>query len=284
MLEHLEPVKVMTYFEKLCSIPHGSYNTKAISDYCVAFAKERGLSVSQDDTNNVIIVKEASEGYEAAPTVILQGHLDMVCEKNADVDFDFATEGLRLRVDGDFVYADGTTLGGDDGIAVACALAILDDNTLKHPRIEAVFTTEEEVGMDGALALDMSGLKGKYLINIDSEEEGKILTSCAGGMRSDIRFHMKRETMTGVLVNVAIKGLLGGHSGAEIDKMRANANVLLGRLLFELNKLVNYGVISVCGGAKDNAIPREAFAKLCIPEDSLDTAEQIVAKVSSGYM
>ena len=281
MLEHLEPVKVMTYFEKLCSIPHGSYNTKAISDYCVAFAKERGLSVSQDDTNNVIIVKEACEGYEAAPTVILQGHLDMVCEKNADVDFDFATEGLRLRVDGDFVYADGTTLGGDDGIAVACALAILDDNTLKHPRIEAVFTTEEEVGMDGALALDMSGLKGKYLINIDSEEEGKILTSCAGGMRSDIRFHMKRETMTGVLVNVAIKGLLGGHSGAEIDKMRANANVLLGRLLFELNKLVNYGVISVCGGAKDNAIPREAFAKLCIPEDSLDTAEQIVAKVSS---
>ena len=239
MLEHLEPVKVMTYFEKLCSIPHGSYNTKAISDYCVAFAKERGLSVSQDDTNNVIIVKEASEGYEAAPTVILQGHLDMVCEKNADVDFDFATEGLRLRVDGDFVYADGTTLGGDDGIAVACALAILDDNTLKHPRIEAVFTTEEEVGMDGALALDMSGLKGKYLINIDSEEEGKILTSCAGGMRSDIRFHMKRETMTGVLVNVAIKGLLGGHSGAEIDKMRANANVLLGKFLFKLKKILN---------------------------------------------
>ena len=126
MLEHLEPVKVMTYFEKLCSIPHGSYNTKAISDYCVGFAKERGLEVHQDDTNNVIIVKEASEGYEDAPTVILQGHLDMVCEKNEDVDFDFEKESLRLRVDGDFILADGTTLGGDDGIAVACVLAVLE--------------------------------------------------------------------------------------------------------------------------------------------------------------
>lgn len=280
MLEHLEPVKVMTYFEKLCSIPHGSYNTKAISDYCVAFAKERGLAVSQDDTNNVIIVKEASEGYEDAPTVILQGHLDMVCEKNADVDFDFEKEGLRLKVDGDFVSADGTTLGGDDGIAIACALAILDDNTLKHPRIEAVFTTEEEVGMDGALALDMSGLKGRYLINIDSEEEGKILTSCAGGMRSDLRFHMKPSEMEGVLVNVEVKGLQGGHSGAEIDKMRANANVLLARILFELNKVINFGVSSVNGGAKDNAIPREAFAKLCIPADDCDTAEKLMAKVT----
>ncbi len=279
MLEHLEPVKVMTYFEKLCSIPHGSYNTKAISDYCVGFAKERGLEVHQDDTNNVIIVKEASEGYEDAPTVILQGHLDMVCEKNEDVDFDFEKESLRLRVDGDFILADGTTLGGDDGIAVACVLAVLDDDTVKHPRIEAVFTTEEEVGMDGALALDMSGLRGKYLINIDSEEEGKILTSCAGGMRSDIRFHMKPETMEGELFTLNIKGLLGGHSGAEIDKMRANANVLLARVLFELNKLVNYGVVSVDGGMKDNAIPREAKAKLCVPADAVDAVHQIIAKV-----
>lgn len=281
MLEHLEPAKVMTYFEKLCSIPHGSYNTKAISDYCVDFAKARGLEVRQDEANNVVIVKEASAGYEKAPAVILQGHLDMVCEKNADVDFDFEKDGLRLKVDGDFIYADGTTLGGDDGIAVACVLAILDDDTLKHPKIEAVFTTEEEVGMDGALALDMSELEGKYLINIDSEEEGKILTSCAGGMRSDIRFHMKPFKMSGMCAELSVKGLLGGHSGAEIDKMRANANVLLGRILFEINKLVNFGVIAVEGGMKDNAIPREAFAKLCIPEDAVNTVKQIVEKVSS---
>ena len=168
MLENVQPVKVMSFFEKICSIPHGSGNTKAISDYCVNFAESRGFWVRQDEMNNVVIVKEASEGYEQAPTLMIQGHLDMVCEKNGDVDFDFEKEGLRLQTKGDFVYAEGTTLGGDDGIAVACALAILDDDTIKHPRLEVIFTTEEEVGMEGALALDMSDLRGEYLINIDS--------------------------------------------------------------------------------------------------------------------
>ena len=281
MLENVQPVKVMSFFEKICSIPHGSGNTKAISDYCVNFAESRGFWVRQDEMNNVVIVKEASEGYEQAPTLMIQGHLDMVCEKNGDVDFDFEKEGLRLQTKGDFVYAEGTTLGGDDGIAVACALAILDDDTIKHPRLEVIFTTEEEVGMEGALALDMSDLRGEYLINIDSEEEGKILTSCAGGMRSDIKFHMKPWAMDGICVKLTIRGLLGGHSGTEIDKRRANANVILGRALYELNKMVNFGVASVNGGAKDNAIPREAQAVICVPEDAVDTMHQMMTKFIS---
>ena len=174
VLENCQPKKVFAFFEELCAIPHGSHNTKAISDYCVAFAKSRGLAVEQDAHNNVIIRKGASAGYENAPTVILQGHLDMVCVKDADCSKDMAQEGLDLVVEGDFVRAKGTSLGGDDGIAVAMALAILDDDTLPHPALEALFTVDEEVGMLGAMALDFSTLKGRWLINIDSEEEGII--------------------------------------------------------------------------------------------------------------
>ena len=186
MLENIKPTNVMYYFEELTKIPHGSGNMEAISDYCVAFAKAHGLAVRQDELMNVVIIKEASKSYEDAPTVILQGHLDMVCEKDADVDFDFEKDALRLAVKDDYIYAKGTTLGGDDGIAIAMSLAILADDTLKHPRIEAVFTTEEETGMDGAAFLDTSDLKGRYMINLDSEDEGSILASCAGGMRTDL--------------------------------------------------------------------------------------------------
>lgn len=281
MLENIKPYNVMHYFEELCKIPHGSGDVEAISDYCVAFAKERGLTVRQDELFNVVIVKEASEGYEEAPTVILQGHLDMVCEKNADVDFDFEKEGLKLGVDGDFIFAHGTTLGGDDGIAIAMTLAILDDNTLAHPRIEAVFTTDEETGMDGARFLDTSDLKGTYMINMDSEEEGSILTSCAGGMRSDLSFPVVYAEETGVPVRLMIKGLLGGHSGAEIHKMRANANVLMGRVLFDLLKTERFSVISLNGGMKDNAIPREAVVELCVPAQGMDTFKETLAKITT---
>lgn len=280
MLENIRPYKVMQYFEKLCAIPHGSGNVKAISDYCVNFAKERGLFVRQDEMHNVVIVKEASEGYEQAPAVILQGHLDMVCEKNSDVEFDFEHQGLNLAVEGDFVYAAGTTLGGDDGIAVACILAILDDGTIKHPRLEAVMTTDEEVGMEGASFIDVSDLKGRMLINIDSEEEGKILTSCAGGMRSDLSFHVKHLKMTGNAVEIRIKGLKGGHSGADIHKLKGNANVILGRILFELYKACEFGVSYIEGGMKDNAIPREAYASLCIPQEAMETFEAAFKKTA----
>ena len=184
-LENLEPKQVFHYFEDLCAIPHGSGNTKGVSDYCMAFAKEHGLKAWQDEVFNVVIVKEASKGYEDAPTVIIQGHLDMVCEKETGHPIDFAKEGLELIVKEDFLSADGTTLGGDDGIAVAMALAVLADDSLSHPRLECVFTVDEETGLLGAKDLDTSGLKGKRLINIDSEEEGIFTVSCAGGMRSE---------------------------------------------------------------------------------------------------
>lgn len=268
VLENLEPKRVFHYFEELCAIPHGSGNEKAISDYCVAFAKSHDLWVCQDEANNVIIRKPASLGYEKAPVLMIQGHMDMVCEKNSDVDFDFENEGLKLKVDGDIVSASGTTLGGDDGIAVAFALAILEDKTLEHPELEVVLTTDEEVGMKGAHALDVSDLKASYLLNLDNESEGQILTSCAGGMKSRAAFPVRFVDWDGLGGKLSISGLKGGHSGAEIHCGRANANRLLGRLLFELSKELNVGVRSLNGGMKDNAIPREAEAEIVIrPED-----------------
>ncbi len=280
MLEHLKPENVMCFFERICAIPHGSGNVEAISDFCVSFARERGLWVRQDELFNVVIVKEASAGYESAPTLILQGHMDMVCEKNADVDFDFERDGLRLKVDGDDVYAEGTTLGGDDGIALAMCMAILDDDTIRHPRLEVIFTTEEETGMDGARFLDTSDLRGKYMINLDSEEEGAILTSCAGGMGADLIFETPHMAAEGIGARVEIRGLLGGHSGVEIDKMRANANVLMGRVLFDLLKKMNVSVISLNGGLKGNAIPREAKLELCIAPEDAGQFQAVIEEIS----
>lgn len=216
ILSGLEPARVFHYFEEICAIPHGSGNEKAISDYCVAFARSHDLWVRQDGANNVIIRKPASAGYETAPVVMLQGHMDMVCEKNSDVDFDFEKDSLKLKVEGDFVSAKGTTLGGDDGIAVAYVLAILEDDTLEHPELEVVITTDEEVGMKGAHALDVSDLKASYLLNLDNESEGQILTSCAGGMKSRAKFPIRRVEWQGISADIKISGLKGGHSGAEI--------------------------------------------------------------------
>jgi dipeptidase D len=268
ILKGLEPERVFDYFEEICSIPHGSGNEKAISDYCVAFAHAHGLQARQDEAYNVVIRKPASKGYEQAPVVMLQGHMDMVCEKNSDVDFDFEKEGLKLKVDGDMISAEGTTLGGDDGIAVAFALAILEDDTLSHPELEVVITTDEEVGMKGAHVLDVSDLKASCLLNLDNESEGQILTSCAGGMKSRAELPVRRVDWEGVGAVLKVSGLKGGHSGAEIHCGRANANRLLGRLLFALSKELNVGVRELNGGLKDNAIPREAEAKIVLrPED-----------------
>ena len=260
VLEHLEPKRVFALFEDMCAIPHGSFHTKAISDWCVAFARERGLEYHQDSANNVILIKPATPGYENAPAMILQGHLDMVCEKDADCQKDMVTEGLDLAVDGDWVYAKGTTLGGDDGIAVAMAMAILDDNTLQHPRIEAVFTTDEEVGMLGAMELDVSPLQGRKLLNIDSEVEGVFTVSCAGGCRAHGTLPVTREGFHGAGLHVSVEGLQGGHSGVEIHKGRANANVLLGRVLRAAAAVSDLRIVSVRGGVKDNVIPANAVA------------------------
>ena len=236
VLEQLEPKSVMSFFEQMCAIPHGSRNTKAISDWCVSFAKERGLEYHQDEANNVIIIKEATPGYESAEPVILQGHLDMVCEKAAGCEKDMDREGLDLAVDGDYVYAKGTTLGGDDGIAVAMAMAVLDADDLPHPRVEAVFTTDEEIGLLGAAVLDVSPLKGRKMLNLDSEAEGIFTVSCAGGNTSTCALPVSREHFDGTALTIRVEGLTGGHSGAEIHKGRANANMTLGRVLQDVYK------------------------------------------------
>jgi len=257
-LKGLQPESVMHYFEEICAVPHGSFDTKRISDYCVDFAKSHGLRYVQDKYNNVVIFKLATAGYENHPTVILQGHLDMVCEKDDDCDIDFSTDGLRLCHDGKFISAEGTTLGGDDGIAIAYALALLAATDVKHPALECVFTVDEEVGMLGADAMDMSVLQGRLLLNCDSEDEGILTVSCAGGARSDYRLPIAYETAQGRAWQVAVADLIGGHSGVEINKGRANANKVLGRILAKLP----VRLICIDGGSKDNAIPRQSVAKL----------------------
>ncbi len=262
--EQLQPRKVFAYFEDICQIPHGSRNTKAISDYCVSFAKGHNLKYIQDEDNNVIIFKEGSAGYESSEPIIIQGHLDMVCEKESGTDIDFEKDGLRLYVDGDFLKAEGTTLGGDDGIAVAYALAILDDDSLEHPPLEIVFTVDEEIGMLGAESMDLSMLKGRKLLNIDSDEEGIFLTSCAGGLQAECKLAVSRVEAKGVRYELKIGGLQGGHSGSEINKERANAIWVLGRALDSLGKDTPFAIESMEGGLKDNAIPREASAVIVL--------------------
>ena len=260
VLDQLEPNKVFQYFERLCAIPHGSRNTKAVSDWCVAFARERGLEHYQDDFQNVIIIQEATSGYETAEPVILQGHLDMVCEKESGCPKDMEKEGLDLAVEDGFVLARGTTLGGDDGIAVAMALAILDDASIPHPRLEVVLTTEEEIGMLGAAALDVSPLRGRQLLNLDSEAEGVFTVGCAGGSLTKCTLPVHREPFAGKTLRLTVSGLTGGHSGAEIHQGRANAALLLGRLLRATAAATELRLVSVSGGAKDNAIPVAAEA------------------------
>ena len=260
ILSNLEPKRVFEIFEEMCAIPHGSVNTKAISDWCVAFGEKLGLEHYQDEANNVILIAPATPGYEDAPAVILQGHVDMVCEKEAGCAKDMDKEGLDLFVDGDLVGAKGTTLGGDDGIAVAMALAALEDTTLQHPRLEVVLTTDEEIGMLGAAVLDVTPLQGRTMLNIDSEEEGIFTVGCAGGSSVFCHLPLIRENFSGETLEVRVSGLVGGHSGVEINKGRANADVLLGRLLRAMAAVTELRLVSAEGGSKDNAIPTAAVA------------------------
>ncbi len=281
VLEHLEPKEVLTFFEQLCAIPHGSRNNTQISNWLVQFADERGLEHYQDAAENVIIIKEATAGYELAEPVILQGHMDMVCEKAADCRKDMALEGLDLAVDGDLIYAKGTTLGGDDGIAVAMALALLDSKDIPHPRLEVVITTDEEIGMEGAIALDVSPLKGHRLLNIDSEDEGVFTVSCAGGGTAVVSLPVVRQPYDAAVMTITIDGLAGGHSGVEIHKGRANADMLLGRVLYAAAKATSLRVIRVDGGLKDNAIPTAAQAVVAV-EDPV-VLEQVCEEMAAAF-
>ncbi len=278
VLQGLEPQNVFDFFEQICAIPHTSRHEKALSDFCVAFAKERALEHMQDEMGNVIIVKEATPGYEDAEPLMIQGHLDMVGDKTDECDLDLEKDGLRLRVDGDFISAEGTTLGGDDGIAIAYALAILDAQDIPHPRIEAVMTVSEEIGLLGATAIDLSICRGKRLLNIDSEVEGVLTVGCAGGRRAYCRIPVRRVKMQGIDVQLRLEGLLGGHSGTEIDKGRVNACVELGRFLALLREKTEYGLAELSGGVKDNVIPKSAGARIVLGQKAIDVLKATAAE------
>ena len=285
VLDGLEPREVFHWFEELSAIPRGSGNTRAVSDWCAAFGRERGLECHQDGLGNVILIKPATPGYEGAAPLILQGHLDMVCEKEPACPKDMARDGLDLAVEGDYVSARGTTLGGDDGIAVAMALAILDSGELPHPRLEAVFTVDEEVGMLGAAGLDVTPLQGRTLLNLDSEDEGVFTVSCAGGNVTRCVLPVDRAPFDGAGLEIRVDGLQGGHSGTEIHKGRANADVLLGRLLRAAAARTEVRLYSAEGGLKDNAIPVQAAARIVAadPEAARSAVEALAAALREEH-
>ncbi len=286
-LAGLEPAAVFGYFEEICAIPHGSRNTKRISDYLVNFAKENGLRYIQDADNNVILFGEASEGMEDHPAVILQGHMDMVCEKDADCPIDMAEEGLDVTHDEKVVFARGTTLGADNGIAVAMGMAILADKTIPHPPIEVIVTTDEEIGLLGAASVDLSELKGRTMINLDSEGEGVFTVSCAGGCTATLSVPVERRAVYGPCIRLVVDGLQGGHSGADIHRNRANANKIMGEFMSRIQKLMPLCLTALGGGAKDNAIPRSCQATLVamgIHLERINTiAEELQTEIRAQY-
>lgn len=270
-LEGLKPERVFYYFEEICKIPHGSGNTEAISKYLQDFAAEHKLECKSDEIGNVIISKPGSAGHEQAAPVIIQGHMDMVAEKTPGSAHDFTKDGLDLGVDGDMIFAKDTTLGGDDGIAVAYCLAVLEASDMVHPPLEVVITTDEEVGMLGAAVLDYGALKGRRLINIDSEEEGVFCVGCAGGLSGICSIPLQYMEASGMKYTLTITGLKGGHSGICIANGLVNANCMMGRILHSLSGRTEFFISELEGGLKDNAIPRESRAVLLMDE-SQETA------------
>ena len=283
----LEPAAVFSYFEEICAIPHGSRNTKMISDYLVAFAKQHDLKYIQDSDHNVILFGEGTCGMEDHAPVILQGHMDMVCEKDADCSIDMAVDGLDIAHDGSFVFAKGTTLGADNGIALALAMAILADKTIPHPPLEVIITTDEEIGLLGAASVDLSALKGRTLINLDSEGEGVFTVSCAGGCTATISLPVERRAVYGPCIRLVVDGLQGGHSGGDIHLNRGNANKIMGEFMSRIQKIMPLCLTSLAGGAKDNAIPRSCQATLVAMGIHLerinDIAQQLQDEVRENY-
>ena len=277
VLSGLQPENVFKFFEEISSIPRGSHNTREISDYLARFARENSLRYRQDELGNVVIFVPASPGYENKIPVILQGHMDMVCEKTADSRHDFTKDPLDLAVMDDEIFARGTTLGGDDGIAVAYCMAAATDPDLKHPPLELIFTVDEETGMDGATGLDTSDLKARYMLNLDSEDEGIIVTSSAGGLKSNMSVPVRYKKSSGEEYKIVISGLSGGHSGIEIDKYHANAIILMGRLLHFLRaRDVEFSVSEMAGGLMDNAIPRDADCTVLVSEADSASFEGLI--------
>ena len=279
----LEPKSVMKFFYEINQIPRGSGNEKAISDYLVGFAKERGLEVIQDEALNVLIRKSATKGYESHKGVIIQGHMDMVCSKNAGVEHDFEKDPIDMMIDGDYITANGTTLGADNGIAVAMGLALIDANDLQHPEIELIITTDEEVGLNGAIAFDASQLNGGYYLNLDSEEEGEFTIGCAGGLKAIVKLPIYKEKMdTSHLIckEVSITKLNGGHSGVDIDRYRANAIKLTGRILCKLDEELEFSLLDIYGGDKDNVIPRETFFTLAFAKEEESQFDNLLDAIS----
>ena len=278
-IEKLYPEKVFHYFSEISKIPRASKKEKEISDWLVKFAKERKLKVIQDEHYNVIIKKKATEGYEDFSPLILQGHMDMVWEKNKDTEFDFSTQGIELVIDGDFLKANGTTLGADNGIAVAYALAILDSDDIKHPALEVVITTDEEDGMSGVVNLDFDEFDGKTLINLDTEEYGEVYVSSAGGTRTETKFIFETKKIGNgyTPISIEVKGLSGGHSGAEIHKNLGNSIKILSEVLYHLSKRYEMSLVHIDGGGKVNAIPREAVAEIAVKldGDSIDELKKL---------
>lgn len=302
-INELSPSEVFSYFQEICAIPHGSGNTGMIADYCLEFAKLHGLKARKDAADNVVIFKAGSSGYEDCEPVILQGHLDMVCEKEPDCDIDMSVQSIKACTDGKMVWADGTTLGADDGIAVAFILAVLASDTIAHPPIQAVLTSDEEIGMLGARDLDTSEITAKRLINIDSENEGILYVSCAGGVRAECDIPVVYEDAVGwvadgeqddnasdaagngqVCFEVKISGLAGGHSGVEIHKQHTNAIRLLASLLSHASGAADFRLVSLSGGGKENAIPKEAKAVISVRSCDVTTFEQSIKESAAVWL
>ncbi len=279
----LSPIEqdIFSIFQEISAIPRGSGNMKGIADYCENFAKLYNLKYIRDNSDNVIIFKNASHGYEKAEPIILQGHLDMVCQAEDGLNKDFLNEGLEIYQDGDFIKAKGTTLGADNGIAIAYIMAILSNKNIAHPSIEAIFTTDEETGLIGAGSLDCSVLKSKQMINLDSEEDYNLTVSCAGGQDVILSLPLTKNENEGYKLTLSVKGLLGGHSGVEIGKNRTNANILLGEILFRLKESCIFNIISLNGGTKPNAITQNAVAEICI--QNKDDILKLIENIKNEY-
>ncbi|MBR5941843.1 MAG: beta-Ala-His dipeptidase [Clostridia bacterium] len=286
VLRGLEPRKMFEIFERICAIPHGSGNMTGIADFVERFAEEHRLEHYRDSANNIVIISGATPGRTLEPAIILQGHMDMVCAADENVDFDFKTQALRLKIEDGKIGAEGTSLGADDGIAVAMMLALLEDKELSHPRLECVFTTDEEIGLIGANALDVSHIQGRRLINLDSEDEGEITTGCAGGICMSAEFAAETETLSGRTYRLTVQGLIGGHSGTEIIAQRANANKVLARVLTALQYSADFRISCAEGGFFDNAIPRKAeaiFLSDSDPDSIAAAVERIAAEIKHEY-
>jgi dipeptidase D len=272
VIENLEPKLVWKHFDEIRKIPHCSKNEGKIREYILNFAKNNNIKSKTDKSGNVVLSVPGSSGMENKPTVILQGHMDMVCEKNSDATHDFTKDPIKLKLDGDILTADGTTLGADNGIGLAISLAIIEDKTLKHGPIEALFTVDEETGLTGAFAMESNMLSGKILLNLDSEDFGVITVGCAGGGDSKIQLPLKTQPINGSMESVTIKvsGLRGGHSGVDIREQRGNAVKLLTRMLWKAKDDHKFYISDIKGGDKHNAIPREAYAKISIDKSEKD--------------